>query len=332
MNHDLIDRYIYAATRQLRRDKREDVARELSTLIDDLLAERCGGRTPAEQDVRVVLTELGTPGDLAAKYASQENRCLIGQPHYETYRFVLKIVLACVALGMTIVTGITLLTEGGAWYRAVFSWLGLLWNGLLSAFAIVTMLFAVFYRKGIQLGEPWNLDSLPPVPKKNQEISRWECGFGMGFPLLFLLVMLLAPQVFSAHISETGEWIPILDPRAIRDSWYLLVPFALLGVVRDGVKLWEGHYNRSVLLTTLGADILSGILAALWLCRFDILNPQFTQWVSRLFAEESTRISAIFANFQAFFLGIILFALVLDAGEAVWKTLSACNPVTQEKP
>ena len=34
MNHDLIERYIYAATKRLSRKQRDDVAQELRGLID----------------------------------------------------------------------------------------------------------------------------------------------------------------------------------------------------------------------------------------------------------------------------------------------------------
>lgn len=68
MNHDLIERYIYAVTKRLPYKTREDVAQELRTLIDDMLKERCGEITPTQKDVKIVLTELGTPDELYEQY------------------------------------------------------------------------------------------------------------------------------------------------------------------------------------------------------------------------------------------------------------------------
>ena len=102
MNNDLIERYIYAVTKRLPGKTREDVARELRTLIEDMLKERCGEVTPSDKDIRVVLTELGTPNELYEQYAGDGKRCLIGPPYYTTYVFVMKIVLICVAFGMTL--------------------------------------------------------------------------------------------------------------------------------------------------------------------------------------------------------------------------------------
>lgn len=62
--NDLIERYIYAVTKRLPQKVQKDISDELRTLIDDMLAERCGELVPEEKDIRVVLTELGTPEEL----------------------------------------------------------------------------------------------------------------------------------------------------------------------------------------------------------------------------------------------------------------------------
>ena len=87
-DNDLIERYLYAITRHLPSAQRSDVAEELRTLISDMLDERCGSLPPTAKDVRVVLTELGTPGEMVRKYTSGEGECLIGQPYYAQYLYV----------------------------------------------------------------------------------------------------------------------------------------------------------------------------------------------------------------------------------------------------
>ena len=113
MNNDLVERYIYAATKQMPRKQREDVSMELRGLVEDMLSERCGSRTPEEKDVRVVLTELGTPQELYSQYSDDADACLIGQPYYSTYVFVLKIVLGAAVVGMTISNLILQILEPG---------------------------------------------------------------------------------------------------------------------------------------------------------------------------------------------------------------------------
>ena len=320
MKNDLIDRYIYAVTKRMNPKIREDVKNELYGLVDDMLMERCGEVTPTEKDIRVVLTELGSPEELYAKYDEDSKKCLIGQPYYSTYKFVLKIVLISAAIGLTIALAMEQIVEPVFWLEAIGNWLSSVWSTLLSAFAFVTLLFAVFYHKGIKINDPFNFDDLPPVPQKKQEISKWECIVGIGFSVVFLTLFLAAPQVFSINY-EHGEWIPIFNADVLRDNWYIILGFAATGITREVIKLLEKRYNRTVLLTSIGCNVASALLAVWWLTRRNLFNPVFEQKMAILFTGEAEFIARIMMNFQYFFLAIMIFALLIDTVETVVRTL-----------
>lgn len=320
MKNDLIDRYIYAVTKRMNPKIREDVKNELYGLVDDMLMERCGEMTPTEKDIRVVLTELGSPEELYAKYDEDSKKCLIGQPYYSTYKFVLKIVLISAAIGLTIALAIDQIMEPVFWLEAVGNWLSSVWSTLLAAFAFVTILFAVFYHKGIKINDPFNFDDLPPVPQKKQEIPKWECIVGIGFSVAFMTLFLAAPQVFAIHY-EHEDWIPIFNVDVLRSYWYIILGFTAAGIIREVVKLLEKRYNRAVLLTSIGSNVASVLLAVWWLTRKDLFNPVFEQKMAILFTGEAEFIARIMMNFQYFFLAIMIFALLIDTVETVVKTL-----------
>lgn len=319
MNNDLVERYLYAVTKRMPKKQREDVSQELRGLIDDMLTERCGEVVPTEKDIRVVLTELGTPQELYSKYDEDADKCLIGQPYYSTYKFVLKIVLASVAIGVLISSLILQIMEPQVIWEALGTGLSMVYNSLLSAFAIVTLLFAFFYRKGIQITEPFNFDDLPPVPKKKQEISKLDSILGIGFDVVFLAFFLAAPQMLGMYTFDTGEVIPIFNVTAIRGSWLIIVLFGALGIIRELVKLMEGRYNRKVLITTAAADVLSAGLAIWWLTDADMFNPAFTQSILAQVSNDGEIVIRIFEHFPQFFLGVMLFALALDLLYAIVK-------------
>ena len=321
MEHDLIARYIYAVTKRLPKGQREDVARELEGLVDDMLTERCSGVTPTEKDIRIVLTELGTPQELSSQYDADAKKCLIGQPYYSTYKFVLKIVLLAAATGITMASLILQLLEPQGWLGALAEWAGMLYNTLLAAFSIVTLLFAFFYHKGVRITEPFNFDDLPPVPKRSQETSRWECIAGIAGCVLFAVLFLAAPQILGVFINKNGLWIPMFDASALRQTWYLILLFAACGIVRESVQLLEGRYDRRVLTVSVIANVISAICAIWWLCGFELMNPDFLANISVLFAGEDTIVIELFSRFQSFFLLVILFALILDTVEVIVKTL-----------
>lgn len=321
MKHDLIERYIYAVTRQLPKKQREDVAQELRGLIDDMLNERCGEITPTEKDIRIVLTELGTPQELSAQYDEDAKKCLIGHPYYSTYKFVLKIVLFAAAVGITIANLMLQLVEPQEWFSAITGWLEMLYNTLLATFAIVTLLFAFFYRKGVQITEPFNFDKLPPVPKRTKELSKRECIAGMVFIVIFVVVFLAVPQIMGFHIDRNGLRIPMFSVSALRETWYIIILFAICGMIRESVKLLEGRYNKPVLIVATVTNAISAILSIWWLTGFKLIHPEFLANVATLFKGEDAFVINLFSNFQLYFLIIMLFALILDSVEVAIKTL-----------
>lgn len=333
MNSDMIERYIYAVTGRMPRKLGKDVAQELRGLIDDMLKERCGEVLLGDKDVRVVLTELGTPNELYEKYIGGGKGCLIGQPYYTTYIQVLKIVIACTVFGMTLATLIALLTEGnggeGGIPYVVFGigqWIGNLFFGVAFAFGAVTALFAFFYHKGISLDNYTSPDNLPPVPVKKAQISKTECIFGIGISVIVLIVFLWAPQIFCAVLQRNGivEVIPIFNVETIRQTWYIIIVFGLLGIGREIVKLIEGKYTGRVVLTAVVTDVLSAVCSVWWLTRRNLINPEFISKMDILFEGDGVFIVKVFAHFQYFFLGVILFALVLDVGTILvrWRKYS----------
>lgn len=324
-NQELIDRYVYAVTKNLPRKSREDVSKELHSLISDMLEERCGAVRPTEHDLRVVLAELGTPEELAEKYSPTKDKVLIGSPYFGKYIFVLKIVLICTGAGILLATLMELLVSGtDSGFLYAMKCAGVLMQSLLAAFGFVTLLFAFFERKGVSLRfQGDSLNDLPPVPKKKAEISRTECIVGIVFSVLFTTIFLGFPGVFGVYISEGGKHTSIFLAEAVQSKWYLILGFAALGIGRECVKLLEGRYNFRVLGATAIADILSGVLAAFWLANDQILNPAFFAEIGNLFADDPAFITNVFSHFQYFFLGCMLFALTLDLLVTAVKTLCA---------
>lgn len=329
--NDLIERYIYAVTKRLPQKVQKDISDELRTLIDDMLVERCGELVPEEKDIRVVLTELGTPEELYEKYNPDNKKCLIGSPYYSTYKYVLKIVMICTIFGIilaNIISGIFDFSKSNSIENVVSSTAtfiaSLITNLIISvgvAFGFVTALFAFFYHKDIKIDTTSNLDSLPPVPKKNEKISKVDSIISIGISVIFLVVFLTAPQIFC--IVMYNEFIPIFNLETIRQTWYIIVMFSVVGIIRDVVRLIEGRYSKKVMIITIIANVSSALLAIWWLADDKIINPNISKSMTSLFDENGQFMSNIFSNFQQFFLTIIIFALMLDMLVTVFKCLKS---------
>ncbi len=100
---EMTNRYVYAVVRRLPAAQKADIEKELRGLIEDMLAARSS--EPGKEDIDAVLSELGKPAVLAAKYGDAKN-WLIGPGYYDVYLMLLKIVLAVVAFGVTVAQAI----------------------------------------------------------------------------------------------------------------------------------------------------------------------------------------------------------------------------------
>lgn len=329
MKNSLIERYIYAVTKKLPAKLQNDVSQEIEGLIDDMLLERCGDVTPSEKDIRVVLTELGSPKELAEKYDTSKKNCLIGAPYFVTYKYVLKIVLICGGIGMIISSVFSalfgsvenyesinvMLQSSEFWVELFVNLFTMVSSGLITGFTVVTILFAILYHKDIKIDNE-NLDNLPPVPKK--VISKADSIIGIAFTVAFAVVFIAVPQIFCV-VLDGKTFIPIFNVTEVRGIWYLIVIFALLGIVREVVKLIERQYNKKVMITTIVTNVCSAVVAAFWLLNENMLNKEFVTDVTNIF--DDTNLIAMFGQFNYFFFGCIILALTIDTASTVVKTI-----------
>lgn len=337
MNNNLIERYIYAVTKMLPANIQKDVSQEIRGLIDDMLCERCGDVVPSEKDIRVVLTELGSPKELAEKYDTSGKNCLIGPPYFVTYKYVIKIVLICVGIGVilssiisTIIYGVEDYDNMQVMLQNVNFWTDFFVNifidlfvniftnlivGLTFGFAFVTLLFAIFYHKDIKINND-NLDNLPPLPKK--ELSKTDSILGIAFSVAFAVVFIAVPQIFFVVLNG-NKIIPIFNISEVQSVWYLIVIFALLGIVRETVKLIEKQYSKKVMITTIVTDVFSAVIAAFWLFNENIINKNFVAEITNIF--DDNKLITIFSQFNYLFFGCIMLALTMDVIVTVVKTI-----------
>ena len=324
VKNDLIDRYIYAVTKHMKSAMKKDVAAELETIIQDMLEERCEDVTPTERDIKVVLTELGTPNELASKYKGETQDCLIGQPYYSLYVYVLKIVTVCISGGMLLAQIMAALTSHTIWYIAIYRTIGGIFGGILTGFAFVTLLFAFFYKRGIKVeGLSNGIDNLPPVPQKTNQISKADSIIGIIFSVIFTLVFLVCPQIICIAFVKNGVSVyePLFNLEYIRQTWYLILAFGILGIAKESVKLIDGSYTQRVMIVTIITNLIDGLLTFIWLLNGRIMNSAFFDGVEQLFGENAEIIPKIFMHFNKLFLAIIIFALAINCIETVVKSV-----------
>ena len=323
MSAEIIDRYLYAVTKNLPRRARADIEQELRGAIADILEARCPGRLPAEADLRAVLAELGTPDALARQYGAREGRAFIGPLWYGAYKLALAVSLGAVALLCLISwavdfftclgsTGsIALVTSPAAVLSLFFSW-------ALPIFTAVTLVIALLDRLGLPGRRPQPADwvsALPPIPTEKARISRGESIVGVVGAAVMAVLMLNVPA-FAHFFAEGGEPVYLLAGGA--DQRFILggVLFFLLGGARHLFALMEGRYCTRYAVVSTAFNLLVGAVAYRSLCFQPFFSSGFTALVE---GNAPAAFVPVLLHLNYLLFLIIFLSLVGDTIETVYR-------------
>ena len=167
------------------------------------------------------------------------------------------------------------------------------------------------------------IDNLPPVPQKSNRVSKADAIVGIVFSVIFTLVFLVCPQIVCIAFvkNEVGVYEPLFNLEYIRQTWYFILAFGILGVTRDSVRLIDGSYTKRVMLVTIITNIIDGALTSIWLLNDRIMNSEFFNGIEQLFGTDAEVISHVFIHLNKVFLSIIILALTINGIETIVKAV-----------
>ena len=258
----LIDHYVAEVGRRLPLVKgRVDIEKELRSTLEDMLEDRArkAGR-PADEAMEIeLLKEYGAPDKVAATYNPQPY--LIGPRMFPTFIMVLKIVIAAVALAMTIVTGIGITTVSPISVPNIANIIGEGLGGFVSAviaaFGNVVLIFAIIERVApaskfnMDEEKEWDPASLMKEPEPN-DVKPWEPILAIVFTFIVLSIFNFNPQLIGIYTFSGGKWtvIPILSEAFFR--WMPLINTAWIAeIILNGMLLRVGRWQPSTRLFSI---------------------------------------------------------------------------------
>lgn len=328
---DLIERYIYAVTRQLPEENREDVALELRTNIAEMLPDDY-----SEDDVRRVLSELGSPGDLAGRY-DLSKRYLIGPAYYDTYITLLKLVITIV---IAISLGVTLLSwlfqAPVNWYEAPH--IGALVQDVLSAVITgglqgafwVTIVFVILERSGVDAaemgftGESWTPEDLPEIPEDATVISRGESVFSIVFSLLFAALLYFRPDLIGMHLrdAEGGvESYPLLNLDQLR----IYMPFILILTLAQLVFFVWGfitkRWTKGIAVYNIVLNLAMIVLAVVMLLDSALISQEFLTQITDRWSLSAGVVSTWTERIKMILAVIVILSGFYDGGQGIYRAM-----------
>jgi hypothetical protein len=328
---DLIERYVHDVGWRLPAKQRDDIKKELKSLLMDALEARTGGKDATQEDVAAVLKEFGSPDAVAARYRG--DAYVIGPRLYPLYKTVLFIVLCALALGLAVsaLVGNAFVPapEGMAlpWSRILQFFGGLISSGW-GAIGVVTVIFwgiergiARESRKSGGKADDWDPKKLPPVPKGKNGWKPSDSIVAAIFIVIGLIIFNGFPSIIAIYNQFDGQWqsVRILSNEALA----VYLPLWNIGwtcsLALHMALLARRRFELGTNLAHIAIQLFGIAVAVVMMNGPALLNPQIAEFG---FSEEAKMLSSIvpILNAQLRWVFIIIIAACLfEAGRGIYR-------------
>lgn len=322
---ELLDRYIYDVGKRLPVKQREDIEKELKSLLLDALEARTGGAEPTEADAAAVLKEFGSPEEVAARYNGE--KYVIGPRLYPTYRMVLWIVSGALALGLfiSIFMGYAFSMDNGAGLGShMLQFLGSLVSSVWSAIGVVTVIFWGIERgmsrkaaDQLNMSEPWDPKALPPVPKNKNVWKPADSIVAIVFIVIALILFNAMPDLIAVYSQDSsGEFTryPVLAAQAL-DAYLPLWNIGwALSLALHALVLVQGRWQLGTHLGNIALKIYDVAVVIVMMAGPALLNT------GMMIGGNDMVMRIVQAQFKWIFV-IIIVASVAEAGKIVYRII-----------
>ncbi len=333
---ELLDRYLLGVRRHLSGKDREDITNEIESHIFDTLAERFQETDELTvENLEEIFREMGAPRKVAWQYRPQ--RALIGPRFFPIYVLVARILVA-VVVGAILLSSVISIAVGEpqSFWHVLGSFLGSAWSGALSAFGVVTLIFAGIERaveekawdemedfEELKEMDAYKASDLPELPQREKKFDRAETVFEIIFGMIGL--------AFLTYIQSSGGAFPVRASagearqfvQVLTDSYLPLIPFAMgitgLELARSITLFVQGHHSGLTnwwhIATQIANVILMGFtLNAMPIVTLEVLN---SAWLNVNIANLDTTANTVISVL----IGLAIFGTIIDVSIKTYREI-----------
>ena len=318
----LIDRYVYAVTKRMHPDVKDDVAKELRATIEDEL-EAKGSRS--KKHINEVLTELGDPSVLARQYKTPVNY-LIGPDFFYPFLRTLKLVLS-ISLPIVFIVSIVsaFINEPGTLINLIGYAVG---NTVFAAGHIlfwVTLVFFIMERSGVKSRDieksigPWTPAQLPAESKKRQ-IPLSESVTGLVSYILLLIAPFVAPYV--AAVYSTGSKVEFFATDLWQNWTFVIVAVALAGILVSIGKIVTKKWTTALVIANVAFSLGAAAVLIAVLLTTQVVSDGFAQLALEHTEGATPEKIGDWITWGVAITFIVTIGIYLyDAGQSIWLRL-----------
>lgn len=268
---NLIDTYIEQVGDNLPSKDREDIKKEIRSILEDTLESRSQstGRPVDEAMTVEVLKEYGTPKKVAASYLPP--RYLIGPRLYPTFLMVTKLILGIIVLVGVVTTSVALFQQPftiETGIEFVIKKLMELLGSSLSVFGNLVFVFAIvewaLAHAKSESEETWDPRSLTGEVSSDI-VKPWSQVPDIILTVIALLVFNVFANKFGTYFNDaagSSVFIPALSP-----VFFTYLPWInllwVLGLVLNFALIRSGKWQPWSKWLQMGLDVMSVVLLIL---------------------------------------------------------------------
>lgn len=266
----MISSYLYTIGKYLPKEGKEDLLKEIEANLYDYLEANFGDKDYTDSEIETAIRALGHPREVAESYSGR-SRSLIGPSLIDTYWLVVKIAIIGSAIGITIAYLIELPLDKTS-YGLFSQLLGQIWNVALSAFGMVTLIFAAIeYKtegKTASSNEKWPLSILEKPAPETTKIKYFDLAVESFFTLLFLSVLNKLPDLINENnlislgLDPGKVYFPDLRAVVYADLLLWINVVLGLGLALNLYLLIAGRWNKPSRIASMVLDIAGLLLFA----------------------------------------------------------------------
>lgn len=293
----LVESYIKEVTRRVPAQKREKIATELQSTIDEMLPGNY-----SEQEEKAVLEKLGNPALMASKYVNRP-MYLIGPRYFELYITVMKIVFPIVAITLFILTILGELFSFSGEEKVINFIFSIIMESVLNilgalfqAFFWITAIFVILERRdksksNVPLtvtGKEWTPEDLKALSEKAKEklVSKWELFISLFGLAIFLFLYFYNEKIIGVYESYNGELefvLPVFNAGVLLAFW----PIIMLAItIEVGMLLYRyviGQWTKKMALWNTVRNLFSTIVFLIVIFEDNLMNHEFVSYTEGLF-------------------------------------------------
>ena len=326
-SNELIGRYVYHVGRHLPPERREDVARELVSLISDRVDDETRPGEASDAVVLRVLREMGPPSAVAARYG-YERRLLIGTNSLPAFFKLAKImpvaILALSVLSFPYSDRFTL--------SALATWLQNYFHSVLLNLGVLFVVFVVLEQLSRTHAKPQaDFDpeklSAPPAPFDGGKVRPAVLVAKIYATVAVLLLFNFYPNLVGVwtNAGVARFWVIPLSAVGVHVPLWLFNVWLAGNILLKTEVLRQGTWTRESRWAQVGLAMLGLVvfLAALWSSHLGQLDTDFLASVG--LSASDPQVAALSQASRALVLaaGPLVLLILWGIAKDVWRLLSA---------